>query len=378
MDIDKIIENGENSFTEFKNENFHSDSLAKEITAFLNFQGGSVFVGIDDNGNISGVSLPSLEVKIVNICRNNIIPSVIPELINHKVGEEIILEIRVDQGFNRPYKVKSSNKFYIRAGSVSIEPTNEELIRLFQKGNQLHYEVSSVMKSALDDIDFVKFRDYCIKYRDIEFDIEDAVSLMKNLDLVADNHLTVVGMLFFGNRISRFLPQAGIELNCFAGKELDSDVLDHNVCSDDIPNSIKNAQEFVRNHSQIRFKDTDSLERKDIYDYDAFVVRELLVNAFSHRDWSIFGQKIRLNLFQDRFELFSPGGFPNTLKLESALHGVSYYRNPISSQILRDYKLAEKMGRGLYKIYKKKLNHLLDIEFIVEPELVKVIVYKNK
>lgn len=333
--------------------------------------------GVEDDRTISGISLPNLEEKIINICRNNIVPSVIPEIIIHKTAEKRIIEVKVEQGFNKPYKVKSSNKFYIRAGSVSIETSNEELIRLFQNGSQLHYEVSTVLKSTFKDVDLVKFRDYCISYRDIEFDIEEAKSLMTNLELLNDDHLTITGMLFFGKNISRFLPQAGIEVNCFDGNDLDSKVQDYDVFYDDIPSNIKRSLEFIRNHSRIQINDSDSPERQDIYDYDSFVVRELIVNAFSHRDWSIFGQRIRLNLFNDRFELFSPGGLPNTLKLENALHGVSYYRNPIISQMLRDYKLAEKMGRGLYKIYKKKINKQLNIEFVLDCNMVKVVVYKK-
>jgi len=80
------------------------------------------------------------------------------------------------------------------------------------------------------------------------------------------------------------------------------------------------------------------------------VVRELITNAFCHRDWSIFGQKIRLSLFDDRLELFSPGALPNALTLENALAGISFYRNPNIAQLCRDYGLVEKAGRGLQKI----------------------------
>ena len=79
-------------------------------------------------------------------------------------------------------------------------------------------------------------------------------------------------------------------------------------------------------------------------------MRELIVNAFMHRDWSIFGQRIRLNVFADRMEVFSPGGLPNTLNLTRALSGISYYRNPIISQMLKDYKMADRVGRGLQKV----------------------------
>jgi ATP-dependent DNA helicase RecG len=112
-------------------------------------------------------------------------------------------------------------------------------------------------------------------------------------------------------------------------------------------------------------------------DYDFFVIRELITNAFCHRDWSIFGQKIRLSLFDDRLELFSPGALPNTLTLENALAGVSFYRNPNIAQLCRDYGLVEKAGRGLQKIIAicKQLG-LPNPEFQCDSTFIKTTVYK--
>ena len=103
----------------------------------------------------------------------------------------------------------------------------------------------------------------------------------------------------------------------------------------------------------------------------------MIVNAFSHRDWSVFGQKIRLNIFSDRLELFSPGGLPNTLSLKKALNGISYYRNPLISQMFRDYNMAEKMGRGLFKIDKFSKKENIKIKYITDLEYFKIIVYNS-
>ncbi len=167
-------------------------------------------------------------------------------------------------------------------------------------------------------------------------------------------------------------------MNCFSGSDVSSDILDHKVLSNDIPSLIEVAEMFVKFNSRIQARfSNENIRRIDIPDYDTFVVRELIVNAFTHRDWSIFGQKIRLNMFEDRFELFSPGSLPNTLNIEKALNGISYYRNPVISQMLRDYKLSEKMGRGLYKINKLIKNKKIRVDFEIEENYFKVIVYKK-
>ncbi len=153
LDIYKIIRNGENSRTEFKTADFRNDSMAKEIAAFSNMSGGEIFIGISDSGMIEGIEDKRLEERVIQICRNNIIPPVIPEIsFIHAEGKKI-LHIAVEKGKFKPFKVRASNKYYIRAGSVSIEPTNEELIRLFQDGSQFHFEASRLPGTNIDNID---------------------------------------------------------------------------------------------------------------------------------------------------------------------------------------------------------------------------------
>ena len=146
-----------------------------------------------------------------------------------------------------------------------------------------------------------------------------------------------------------------------------------------IPECVDASVKFVKSHSSVMSMfPVDSIRRADIPEYDVFAIRELIVNAFCHRDWSISGQKIRLSIFDDRLEVFSPGSLPNTLRLENALSGVSYYRNPNIAQLCKDYELAEKAGRGLQKISKTlKENKKPDPEFINDPTFFQVILHKK-
>ena len=92
-----------------------------------------------------------------------------------------------------------------------------------------------------------------------------------------------------------------------------------------------------------------------------------------------FGQKIRLSLFDERLEIFSPGPLPNTLSLENALAGVSYYRNPNIAQLCKDYELAEKAGRGLQKIFKShRERNLPSPELVNDPNFFQVVLKKNR
>lgn len=196
--------------------------------------------------------------------------------------------------------------------------------------------------------------------------------------LTKDGTLTIAGLLFFGKQIERLLPQAGIQLHYFSGVDVDSEILDIKESVNPVPQLIQAAEDFVNHHSSKRaYFNPEQTRRTDVADYEPFVIRELVTNAFAHRDWSIFGQRIRLHLFHDRLELFSPGRLPNTLTLEQALSGMSYYRNPVMAQWLKDYGLSEKVGRGLFKINKfYKKTQLPPPQFLATEHTFHVIVPK--
>ena len=126
-----ILEHGEDHVTEFKNGRFRNESLAKEVVAFSNSIGGSIFIGIEDNGAVTGIENGRAEERIINICRNHVEPSVLPGIFihRHETGKKVI-EVAIPKGVFKPYKVKGQNRFFVRVGTVSIEPSMPELIRL--------------------------------------------------------------------------------------------------------------------------------------------------------------------------------------------------------------------------------------------------------
>lgn len=348
-----ILENGEDHVTEFKSGRFHNESLAKEAVAFSNSSGGSIFIGIEDDGIVSGVDDKTTEERVIHVCRNLIEPSVLPEIFSHRhESGKKVLEVAIPKGLFKPYKIKGQNRFYVRIGTVSIEPSMPELIRLLQSGGLYHFEITSLPGTSPSDFDLLRFREYCQNYRKVEFEEHTAHQFLQNWQLM-DRHeqMTVVGALFFASHPEKLLPQCGIQLFRFSGLDSTGAIADQKELSAPIPESIDAAMKFIQFNSAVRSVFIDGNPRRtDLPDYDFFVARELITNAFCHRDWSIFGQKIRLSLFDNRLELFSPGALPNTLTLENALAGISFYRNPNIAQLCRDYGLVEKAGRGLQKI----------------------------
>lgn len=312
--------------------------------------------------------------QFYNICRNLIEPSVLPEIYFHRdAGGKTVLEVIVPKGLFKPYKVKGQNRFYVRVGIVP------ELIRLLQAGGLYHFEITALPGTSFGDVDLLRFRHYCQTCRTIEFEEDAAPQWLKNWQLL-DSHkqMTVAGALFFASHPEKLLPQCGIQLFRFIGLENIGAMADQKELSAPIPESIDAVIKFVQFNSAVRSVFVEGNPRRiDVPDYDFFVVRELITNAFCHRGWSIFGQKTRLSMFDDRLELFSPGALPNTLTLENALAGISFYRNPNIAQLCRDYGLVEKAGRGLQKIVAIcQQQGLPQPHFQYESTFIKTTVYK--
>ncbi len=348
---------GESSVLEFKAEKARSDSIAKEIAAFANTQGGTLLIGVMDDGTVEGVSDRRVEQRVVQICRNNVSPSLIPKIEFVEIDGKQVLAVEAPRGPNRPYKVKTSGKFYIRAGSSSVEPTNEELVRLFQNGDLVHFEIKPVHGAGISDLNRSYIDEYFSRYRSIDDTVEteeEFGQILYNLNLTdrsnGEEAPTIAGMILFGKNPVRYLPQAGVKAACFGGVDEAADILEMKEFNGAVRDVMDGALRFADRHSRtdVRF-DADDVRRTDTEQYPAGIVRELIANAIAHRDYAIWGATIRLFVFNNRLEVRSPGALPDTLTIARMEAGVSYHRNPIIMQTLKDYGYVEKIGRGILR-----------------------------
>lgn len=353
-----IIRMGESSVLEFKTEEARNESIAKEVAAFSNFMGGKLLVGVGDDGSIIGVTNRKVEERIVQICRNNVSPSVLPRTEFMDVDGKEILVVEVPKGSNKPYKAKTTGKFYIRAGSSSVEPTNEELARLFQTGEMIHYETKPVHGARINDLNRGYLNRYMGEIRQIdEFPEEAYPQVLDNLNLLArvngDYVPNIAGLILFGNNPKKFLPQSICQAACFKGPDESTDIVELKEFSGAVTEVMEGLLRFVERNSRTEVTFKNSVKRKNLEQYPASIVRELIANAVAHRDYSIWGAFNRLMIFSDRLEMRSPGTLPNTITVERMMMGVSYYRNPIIMQALKDFGYVESIGRGIIRCNRK-------------------------
>jgi ATP-dependent DNA helicase RecG len=364
----EIIASGESSGVEFKRDNIPIQDLAREIVAFANYQGGMILLGVEDDGTISGIQRQNIEEWVMQACRTKVEPEIIPyyETVALDNGKRVAI-VRISSGPAKPYAMlrHGHRYYYIRAGSTVREAGREELLRLFQASGRVTVDLQPVPGATLADLDQRRLRQYfedILEQRISEQD-DELCRLLETVDLMTQPNgmsiPTVAGMLLFGKDVKRFLPQAGIRAVAYPGKEKDYAVIDDEILRGPmLPLLEKNreglverglveqAEDFTRRNIGVKAY-LDLGRRMEKRDYPLDVVREIIVNALVHRDYTIAGTDIMLAIYSDRLEITSPGRLPNTVTIEGIKRGQRYARNQILVYIMRDYGYVEYRGMGI-------------------------------
>jgi ATP-dependent DNA helicase RecG len=357
-EIKEIIQNGENSYIEFKEEEIKAKELAEEIVAFSNSEGGMILIGVDDEGNIKGVKDDKIEETVMNICRNNCIPHIIPLYESIEVEGKRIAVITIPKGLNKPYYT-ADHKYYIRVGTTKRIASKEELLRLFEAGGSLHFDISPVEGTSIKDLNIDIIRDYFMKYNtfDLFEEPEESVErILVNADILKEvdgrKLCTVGGLLVFGKNPEKHLPQNGVSFAHFKGNEITDELIDKKIITGRIQDIAEQLMVVIKNNMLIPSVIND-LKREDKEEYPMIVMREAIVNSLVHRNYSISGSKIRVFMFDDRIEFRSPGRLPNTVTIEKMKIGVSYARNPFLVKYMENMRYIDQLGRGIPMILKK-------------------------
>lgn len=357
-EVKNIIQNGENSYIEFKEEEIKAKDLAEEIVAFSNSEGGMILIGVDDEGNIKGIKNDRMEETIMNICRNNCIPNIIPSYESIEVEGKIIAVITIPKGLNKPYYT-SDHKYYIRVGTTKRIASKEELLRLFEASGSLHFDISPVEGTSINDLNIDIIRDYFIKYNTFDLFEESKESrerILVNADILKEvdgkKLCTVGGLLIFGKNPEKYLPQNGVSFAHFKGIEITDELIDKKIITGRIQDIAEQLMVIIKNN-MLAPSVINGLKREEKEEYPMVVMREAIVNSLVHRNYSISGSKIRVFMYDDRIEFRSPGRLPNTVTIEKMKVGVSYARNPFLVKYMENMRYIDQLGRGIPMILKQ-------------------------
>ncbi|MEA2033342.1 MAG: ATP-binding protein [Euryarchaeota archaeon] len=377
----EITRNGESSGVEFKRDDVHPQSLAKEIASLANLEGGRILLGVEKDGTVTGLTRLDTEEWVINICSNNIRPPIIPyfEIVVWEGDKKIGVITIPEDSPDKPYKALRGSQWvtFVRMGSTSREASREQEQRLYQASGVLQYDIKPAPGSSLKDMDMNRLINY---FRDIrgqdcpeQEEIEQWETLLINTEMMVESRdkaiPTVGGILLFGKNPNRYLPQAGISAVAYPGAEKDYEAIERKTIrgpivarltgEEDIVDTglVERAIEFVRRNTRSKSYLVQG-RRIDKPDYPEEVIRETIVNAIAHRDYTISGTDIELSIYRDRLEVISPGRLPNTVTIERMKAGCRVSRNELIKEVLRDYHYVEATGLGVpRKIIAGMLEH---------------------
>ena len=374
VDLDEIIQNGESSSIEFKSEKVGNEALTKEIGALLNFSGGRILLGVEDDGSISGLltSGKKWEEKIINLCSNNIEPALIPHWETLVIdGKSIGIVTLPDNAPDKPYKVKSGSKWiiYIRVGTSSREATREQEARLYYASPLCgSFILKPIINASIGDLDLRRIYDYFSTNRVIRGRKIPAIdnakewkSVLYDTELLADANgdrmPTIAAVLLFGKDSRRLVKNSGISVCVFAGEDKSAPVRERAVLNAPLiplyaadgtmlfPGLVELVLNFVKRNIAMR-EERGGGQRVARWDYPLNAIREALVNALIHRDYTI-KTDVELSIYSNRLEIISPGRLPNTITIERMKAGCRSARNELLRDVMRDCGYVEDMGRGI-------------------------------
>lgn len=363
--LKKRIATGEDFHTEFKENLPDREAIAKTLVSFANTDGGDYIVGVTNDNKIVSIGDLDQVMRIIDdIAHQRCEPpiTVIQETI--KVDNKIVLVVHIPKGSHRPYRT-ASGRFYIRSANHSRQASREELLRIFQADRSLFFDESPVANATYNDLNFEVFSEFLYDYFDIKANDEQLRSYLRNLHLIDNkNKPTLSGLLFFGKKPQNFFPTAKIICAFIKATDISVAPTDKKEMTGRVLDILQDTQRFVKLYLTEEHR-VQGFEPEMKFEIPEAALREALVNALAHRDYTI-NAAIRVLIFTDRIEIRTPGKLPNTVTIESMKIGGSHVlRNPTVYNLLSKYGFVTDLGSGVRRIIKLIKEHLgKDVELI--------------
>ena len=355
LELQQRIEKWEDLHTEFKEWPVHADDLAASLVSFANTDGGQLILGVTKERNIIGIPDADRVMQAVDsVAYQNCEPplTVVQETVGVESGEVIVV-VNIPKGDQRPYRT-NRGVYYIRATSGRRQASRQELLRLFQASESLFYEETLVLRAGLEDLDASAFEHF-IQHaygRSLEQFPLDYEGLLRNLSLVKEHqgniYPTVACLLFFGRDPQRFFPQAHIVAARIPGLDMAAAPSDAKQIAGTLPAMLEDTARFLRIHLRTEHR-IQGFEPEVFPELPEEALRETLVNALAHRDYTILAP-VRVLVFDDRVEVRTPGGLPNTVTVEAMKLGAAHVlRNPAIYTLFSRLGLVTGIGSGVYR-----------------------------
>lgn len=325
-------------------------SWCKSISAFANTLGGFLIFGISDDNQIVGLETPDKDAELISeIIKTRLNP--IPEfkISFHTEDGNVLLIVQVFKGEETPYYYSGDGllEAYVRIGNESVKASPIELKRLVLRGRNTTFDSQNSMYKV-EDYAFSKLRERYKKWTGNSFDEKDLVSFGLATE---DGYLTNAGALIADEspiRYSRIFCTRWNGLNKSGGT---FDALDDAEYEGSVISLIDNGEAFIKRNAKMMWKKTAN-SREEMPEYVERSYHEALVNAIAHRDYLINGSEVHIDIYDDRLEIYSPGGMPDGSNIQERdpVTVPSTRRNPVLADVFNRLGYMERKGSGFAKI----------------------------
>ncbi len=350
MEIEKLLLQPESRTLEFKRDTSSWDPILKTIIAFANTAGGILIIGRSSSGEIVGLKdIFKAEEALANSIADNIRPLLLPEIEVVTLEGKDLLVVKISH-WRAPFYLKKEgipNGVYIRLGSTS-RPAGPELLSELQRSVLFpsfdQQPLSDLEKQALD----VEKVQKAFGRKKID---EEQLRTLGILVPVGRRFVpSIGGLILFGNKEIRqqYLPHVKISCARFLS-DTKANILDQMDLDGSLLDAIQEVPKFIRRNTRLAGV-IQEIYRKDVPEYPPIAIREALINAFAHADYSLSGSSIQIAIFDNRLEIENPGMFPFGFTIEDLKAGGSKVRNWVIARVFHELKLMEEWGGGYRRI----------------------------
>ncbi len=356
-EISSLYRQGQSETLAFDVEAVSLNRLAETLAAFANANGGIVLLGIDPQaGAVRGVKNTDAAIdKALAAGLRCEPPLVLPRPESVPLDGKEILLIQVSAGLPHAYGLRG--KYLARVGKKNTALGPRQLRQLLRERGETNFEALPAPGATLDEFDDALVQKYAAVFLGEPapnnpkggFQPKDAIlDLLHRRNCIAKDgsawRPTTSGYLLFSREPQRAFPSAEILLARYAGKQMSDEFL-REIVRGPLPDQVRRAEAWVvanmRKGSRI-----DALQREDRAEYPVPAVREAIVNAVAHRDYAIRGDEIRVLMFSDRIEVYSPGRLPGHVTVDN-IADERFSRNEVIAQVLADMGFIERLGYGI-------------------------------
>ncbi len=345
--LKELIQKGESKTIEFKERVTGNLNIAKTAVAFSNTAGGRLLIGVREDKEIIGVSedIFKLQDRIVSIIFDSCYPIIRPEIYTTSIDDKVVMIVEFFKGSNLPYFIKFDgidNGVFLRIGATNRRADHEMIKQLererknvsFDEEVNYEYEFSNLNLSKLEE----KFNLMNKTLTDEKLLSLKLIKLAKNKVLPTNGLLVLLG------------EPENVVTKCsrFKGKDM-TVFIDKKELAGDLFQQLEDCVNFVKNHINLN-AEISGLQRNDRYEIPEVAIREAIVNAIVHRDYSNHGRDVKVAVYDDRIEVVSPGPLPNGLTNEEILNGRSEIRNRVIARVFKELGYIEQWGSGISRM----------------------------